>query len=144
MAFEQTWACFAAVLLVVTLIVTHVTMRRLYSKSSKEAPKLSKCLKGIVILLIPGWIALIYSAPPMFERPIRYAGAMVLLIGYPVAYVWQRKYLARIQTEPAESFSPQERRWWGVHKNMPIKPWMVLVIVSLGLFMLISTFLGHK
>lgn len=144
MTFEQKWTYSAAVLLFATLIVMHVTIRRLYRASSKEAPRRSKYLNSVFMLLIPGWIAVVYFAPPMYERPLRYAAAIVLLIGYPAAYLWQRQHLARAQTEPAESFSPEDRRWWGMHQNIHIKPWMVLVIVSLGLIMLISTFLGHK
>lgn len=144
MTFEQKWTYSAAVLFFATLFVMYVTIRRLYLGSSLEAPRRSKYLISVFMLLMPGWIAVVFFAPPMFERPVRYAGAIILLIGYPAAYLWQRQHLARTQTEPAESLSPEEHRWWGVHKNMPIKPWMVLAIVSLGLFMLISTFLGHK
>lgn len=144
MTFEQKWTYYAAALLFATLVVMHATIRPLYRASSKEAPRRSKYLNSVFILLMPGWIALISFAPPMYERPLRYASAIVLLIGYPAAYVWQRQHLARAQTEPAESFAPENRPWRGAHQHMPIKPWMVLVVVSLGLFMLISTFLGHK
>lgn len=143
MTFEQKWAYFSAALLIITLIVMIVTNRRWYCKSSKETPKLSKLL-GVFVVLLPGWIALIATAPPMYERTLKYAAAIVLLIGYPGAYLWQRQRLAHARTAPAEGLSPEERRWWGMHQNMPIKPWTVLVIVSLGLFMLISTYLKHK
>ncbi|MCC6971524.1 MAG: hypothetical protein IT434_15015 [Phycisphaerales bacterium] len=96
MTTEQVWHLLAGIFVLVTTGVV-ITVRRAERRFLVAHPRTSRVLASMLML---GFVALFFTAPPAYRTVFRYFGLSVLVVLVPLAHLAKRR-----NTKPSHGHS---------------------------------------
>jgi hypothetical protein len=87
MTIEQLWHLLAGIFILITVGVVFI-VRRAERRFLLAHPRTSRVLVSMLML---GFVALVFTAPPLYRTVFRYFGLFVLVILVPRAYLAKLK-----------------------------------------------------